>query len=137
MNETSKASAKDYYAFLVNGCGIIGVVLVILLYGACAAISLAPNYVLSQWVAESAVVQATTNTGPLRYGLAVTGFMVLMMTRAIFSFRLMLASSNKTYRKMVTSLLRAPILFYDTTPIGKILTRFAKDITVCDLMLNN
>jgi ATP-binding cassette subfamily C (CFTR/MRP) protein 2 len=49
---------------------------------------------------------------------------------------MLLSSSSSYYAKMIKSLLRAPISFYDSTPIGKILTRFAKDITVCDLMIN-
>ena len=55
--------------------------------------------------------------------------------RSIYNFNLVLVSSSNFYAKMVKSLLRVPIVFFDTTPIGTVITRFAKDITVCDMML--
>lgn len=36
---------------------------------------------------------------------------------------------------MVWNLLRSPVVFFDANPIGTILTRFSKDITVTDFML--
>jgi ABC-type multidrug transport system fused ATPase/permease subunit len=36
------------------------------------------------------------------------------------------------HNKMAESVLRAPIEFFDSNPIGRILTRFSKDVTVLD-----
>jgi ABC-type bacteriocin/lantibiotic exporter with double-glycine peptidase domain len=36
---------------------------------------------------------------------------------------------------MAWKLLRAPVIFFDSNPIGTILTRFSKDIAVTDFML--
>ena len=38
-------------------------------------------------------------------------------------------------RKMTESVLRARILFFDSNPIGRIVTRFSKDITVIDQVI--
>lgn len=44
-------------------------------------------------------------------------------------------SAKNMFRKMTESTLRARIVFFDSNPIGRIVTRFSKDITVIDLIL--
>jgi ATP-binding cassette subfamily C (CFTR/MRP) protein 1 len=36
---------------------------------------------------------------------------------------------------MLESIVRAPLLFFDTTPIGRLLSRFSKDIDILDVQL--
>ena len=44
-------------------------------------------------------------------------------------------SSKKIHNKMVWSLLRAPVIFFDSNPIGTMLTRFSRDIAITDFLL--
>lgn len=37
--------------------------------------------------------------------------------------------------KMLRNILRNPMVFFDTTPVGRILSRFSKDVDVCDSTL--
>lgn len=46
-----------------------------------------------------------------------------------------LTSSQKLHTDMVWRLLRAPVVFFDANPIGTLLTRFSKDISISDYML--
>ena len=39
------------------------------------------------------------------------------------------------HKAMVEKLVRSKILFFDSNPIGRIFTRFSKDVTVLDLVL--
>lgn len=39
------------------------------------------------------------------------------------------------FRKMTETVLRAKILFFDSNPIGRIVTRFSKDIVVIDSLI--
>lgn len=41
------------------------------------------------------------------------------------------------HNKMAEKVLRADILFFDSNPIGRITTRFSKDMTIIDIMLPN
>ena len=39
------------------------------------------------------------------------------------------------HKKIVEKLIRSKILFFDSNPIGRIFTRFSKDVTTLDLLL--
>ena len=47
----------------------------------------------------------------------------------------MIKSSSRLHAAMLTSLLRAPVSFFDVNPAGRILNRFAKDIGCMDEVL--
>lgn len=44
-----------------------------------------------------------------------------------------LAGASKLHNKMFESILRAPMSFFDTTPSGRILNRFSRDLDECML----
>ena len=41
------------------------------------------------------------------------------------------------HREMTKTLLRAKIVFFDSNPIGRIITRFSKDMAVLDMVMPN
>ena len=43
-----------------------------------------------------------------------------------------ISSSSNIHRQMLTAILKAPVLFFDTNPTGRIVNRFAKDIGIMD-----
>ncbi|XP_068674150.1 ATP-binding cassette sub-family C member 4-like isoform X5 [Montipora foliosa] len=55
--------------------------------------------------------------------------------RAFFFFIAVLRSSEKLHNNMATGILKAPVLFFDSNPIGRILNRFAKDTGCLDEIL--
>lgn len=44
-------------------------------------------------------------------------------------------AAKRFHEQMLLSAMRAPVAFYDTTPIGRILNRFTKDIADVDQMV--
>lgn len=48
---------------------------------------------------------------------------------------ILVVSMTNMHSKMVESICRSKILFFDSNPIGRIYTRFSKDVTVVDLIL--
>ncbi len=69
------------------------------------------------------------------YASCVTAAVLLTTLRAYAFFLVVLRSSENLHNNMVTALLKAPVLFFDSNPIGRILNRFSKDIGCMDEVL--
>lgn len=57
--------------------------------------------------------------------------------RSIFTIALGVNASRKMHRTLLRRILAAPVSFFDTTPIGRILNRFSADITQTDEKLGS
>jgi len=86
------------------------------------------------------------------YSGIVFGSVSLVLTRTIFAFLICIAASRHLHNKMFRAILRVPVLFFDTNPVGKhiilhlkcsfiiavlgrVLNRFSKDIGFMDDLL--
>ena len=69
------------------------------------------------------------------YASCVTAAVLLTTLRAYAFFLMVLKSSENFHNNMVTALLKAPVLFFDSNPTGRILNRFSKDIGCMDEVL--
>ena len=68
------------------------------------------------------------------------GFLILLFFTVTFSrvfaiIKILLNASNMIHRKLVYNILRAKSDFFDKNSIGKIMTRFSKDMVVFDNIL--
>ena len=52
------------------------------------------------------------------YGGILSTLISLVFTRTIFSFLICLAAARHLHNKMFKAILRAPVLFFDTNPVG-------------------
>ena len=59
-------------------------------------------------------------------------YVILSLARSFTIFSLILSSITNMHYVMVERVSRATILFFDSNPLGRILTRFSKDIAVFD-----
>ena len=55
--------------------------------------------------------------------------------RELNLFNIIIRSSSNIHREMARRIVRAKIIFFDSNPIGRILTRFSKDMAVLDLIV--
>jgi len=69
------------------------------------------------------------------YASCVAIAVLLTTLRAYAFFLVVLKSSENLHSDMVTAILKAPVLFFDSNPIGRILNRFSKDIGCLDEVL--
>ena len=74
-----------------------------------------------------------TNVG--MYAGCVAAAVLLTTLRAYAFFLVVLKSSENLHNDTVTAILKAPVLFFDSNPIGRILNRFSKDIGCMDEVL--
>ena len=69
------------------------------------------------------------------YGSLVFGAFLLSTLVSFLFYYTLLRSSEKLHNRMVTAVIKAPVLFFDTNPAGRILNRFSKDIGCMDVIL--
>ena len=69
------------------------------------------------------------------YGCLVGAALVLAIIRGFLYYATTLRCSENLHDKMVLSILKAPVLFFDTNPSGRIMNRFSKDIGIVDEFL--
>jgi len=73
----------------------------------------------------------------LNFYIGIYCFITLMavfltIVRMFWQFYGSLRASRALYEQLLVAILRAPIRFFDTTPVGRIINRFSKDFEVID-----
>ncbi|XP_019177935.1 PREDICTED: ABC transporter C family member 10 isoform X2 [Ipomoea nil] len=67
------------------------------------------------------------------YLLIGVASMLFLLTRSLSTVTLGVQSSRSLFSQLLTSLFRAPMSFYDSTPLGRILSRVSVDLSIVDL----
>ncbi|XP_016439140.2 ABC transporter C family member 10-like [Nicotiana tabacum] len=58
---------------------------------------------------------------------------LFLLSRSLLTVFLSLQSSNSLFSQLLNSLFRAPMSFYDSTPLGRIFSRVSSDLSIVDL----
>nr|AKC42147.1 ABCC4 [Petromyzon marinus] len=108
---------------------------------------------LSYWATQQEVVMKWNATGTLNetagpqpdpldlsyyigiYAGVTLGVVLLGMARCLLFLKVLVTASRVLHNRMFSSVLRAPVYFYDVNPIGRVLNRFSKDIGQMDDLL--
>ena len=69
------------------------------------------------------------------YGCLVGAAFIFGIIRAYGFLVVSLRCSERLHDKMVLAVLQAPVLFFDSNPVGRILNRFSKDVGCMDEVL--
>lgn len=129
--------ASVYLKYIKAGGGYVAFAFVYVGYVFTAANSAASIAWVSYWTADPNYE---------RHGKAfyLGMYFMLAVTLGIFTFMrsFLLAffnvkASERLHNDLLKSILRAPMTFFDTTPIGRILSRFSKDVYSVDLELSD
>lgn len=97
-------------------------------------LQLSCSYSLSIWASKDAEEQKKSKW-PGLLGAATVGYLFFSFSRAFLGVLIINSNAKNMMRKMTESVIRAKILFFDSNPIGRIVTRFSKDITVIDQVI--
>ncbi|PWA81661.1 ATP-binding cassette subfamily C member 8 [Artemisia annua] len=90
------------------------------------------NYWLAIEVQDSSVNESNML---LVYMVMAFVMMFFLFGRSYFVVKLGVNTSIAVFSKLITSLFRAPMSFYDSTPMGRIISRVSSDLSVIDLDL--
>ena len=133
-SETGSVKLDVYFYYFKNLglCGALTVVTMQILY---QLSSLGTNVWLSVWTNETYGDSSVPENRNLY--LSVYGGLGLAQALAIMVLSVSLAlstlnASKAMHKRMLEQVMRSPMSFFDTTPIGRIVNRFAKDVDVCD-----
>ncbi|XP_078462060.1 ATP-binding cassette sub-family C member 2-like [Lampetra planeri] len=93
------------------------------------------NFWLSDWTFDAASYPNVTYGNDMRLGVygalgVAQGLFVFLAT--FITAKGTIEASRVLHRDLLGNMLHAPMAFYDTTPIGRIVNRFAKDINTID-----
>ena len=116
----------------MKSMGWISAILIILLKVAIEGCSVGSNVWLAEW---SGIVNATDATRDLYlgiYGAIGASKAVLTLISSLLLAIGAMHSARVLHSSMLFNVLKAPMAFFDTTPLGRIVNRFSKDIYVID-----
>lgn len=79
--------------------------------------------------------KVTAIQGVLIYGAIALCSLVVQMSNQVFWLKRGIKAGVELHDKMLASVLRAPVRFFDTTPVGRLLQRFSRDLESVDIQL--
>ncbi|CAF0918354.1 unnamed protein product [Adineta ricciae] len=144
QKEGMETGSVKFNVFLIyiRACTIPMICLICLLFCCLAGAALSTNIWLSKWT-DQAKQDANNTAASSRnkiHGLAI--YSALGCSQGFVSFLLQLfiylaayIASRTLHSSLLFGVLRTPMAFFDTTPIGRIINRFAKDVDSIDSTL--
>ena len=137
MTEENRAEGHvnlDVYKGWFQAAGGIYIPFVLLIvFTGDAGMSVLSNWWLTNW--SNANSDKSQNYYLLIYALINLGVAVVGMVRSLFLAFVALTASRKMFNDMLARVLRAPMSFFDTTPVGRLVNRFSKDVYTIDVQL--
>ncbi|XP_076266256.1 multidrug resistance-associated protein 1-like isoform X3 [Rhynchophorus ferrugineus] len=140
-SETGSVSWNVYKHYL-GSIGVLVVICTVILNMCFQAFSIGSNVWLGIWADDSTIFQNDTVDTAKRdlylgvYGALGIGQVVVIFFAALALFVGALNAAKKQHFTLLNNILRAPgPLFFDVTPVGRILNRFSKDVDTLDTVL--
>uniref|UniRef100_A0A803T3C2 ATP binding cassette subfamily C member 2 n=1 Tax=Anolis carolinensis TaxID=28377 RepID=A0A803T3C2_ANOCA len=135
--ETGKVKFIMYTRYLgAVGCNLT--TWIFLAYVAQAAATIGSNLWLSEWTNDAVKYQNMTYTTAIRdtrvgvYGALGISQGLFLLAACMLSAHGAVRASRVLHKHLLSNILRVPMSFFDTTPTGRIINRFAKDIFTVD-----
>lgn len=135
----AKGNVKlSVYLEYFKACNFPMIILYVFIYAGNVTCNIGANYILKYW--SEVNLAKGHNTSVLFYLTiyAITGIAgaACMLAAALIMWSYCVIRGSRYFHdKMARSVLRSPMQFFETTPIGRILNRFADDMNVVDQQL--
>lgn len=135
--ETGSVKMAVYW-YYIKCLGVLGTIAALIGQTLYSGSSVLVTYWITWWTSDrwgNASVPANRDMYLGVYGgLGLAQSIVVMSYTAILAITT-LNASKVLHKKMLIRVLQSPMSFFDTTPLGRIVNRFAKDVDVCDQTL--
>ncbi|KAG0203052.1 hypothetical protein BGX28_004548 [Mortierella sp. GBA30] len=142
VNEEIRAEGRvglDVYKFYISKLGVVAVTIFLIVVLSFLAIEINTKLWLTRWGAETN--RSPDNRHSDRYWIltyfawVLSGGIALAFTIFISMVFMARKASKELHTSMVGPLIRSPMSFFDVTSSGKIVNRFAHDMTAVDIDL--
>uniref|UniRef100_A0A8D1KJC2 ABC transmembrane type-1 domain-containing protein n=1 Tax=Sus scrofa TaxID=9823 RepID=A0A8D1KJC2_PIG len=142
-----KVDFKAYKDYFTAGAHWNIIIFLILVNIAAQVSYVLQDWWLSSWANEQSTLYATAHGKGKEilvpdpgwyftpYSVLTAGTVLFGISRSLLMFYVLVNSSQTLHKQMLESVLRAPVLFFDRNPTGRILNRFSKDTGHMDDLL--
>ncbi|KTW27041.1 hypothetical protein T552_02533 [Pneumocystis carinii B80] len=133
--EIGSIKFKVYIKYIKAAAGLWIIPIVILLLSIFQFSSIGNNLWLSFWMKNQ--FEKSAEFYMIIY--ASLGFieLILFFIIELFLFNIGIRASTNMHYKAIHRVFRSPMSFFDTTPLGRIINRFTKDIKILDISLSD
>ncbi|KAK6202985.1 P-loop containing nucleoside triphosphate hydrolase protein [Scheffersomyces amazonensis] len=137
IRETSEKGKVKWSVYIeyAKACSLLGVSIWFTLLILASCVSIGGNYWLKHWTEQNSTDPAKANVWKFITVYALLGFgasFTSIIRGMVMMLWLGLNASRKIHDKMAARVLRAPMVFFDRTPVGRIMNRFTNDINSID-----
>lgn len=135
----AKGTVKlSVYLDFFKACNFPMIILYVVIYGGNVFCTIAANYILKYWSQQN--LEQNKNVSIkfylTLYAIAGISGAACMLTAALIMWCYCILNGARYFHdKMARAVLRSPMQFFETTPIGRILNRFSDDMNVVDQQL--
>jgi ATP-binding cassette subfamily C (CFTR/MRP) protein 1 len=134
MTEEARAAGQvdwDVYKSWFKAAGGLYVpIVVFVVFAGDAGMSVLSNWWLTYWSDSNS--GKSQNYFLLMYALINFGVALVSLIRSLFLAFVALTASRAMFNDMLATVMLAPMSFFDTTPVGRLVNRFSKDIYTID-----
>ncbi|ONK66394.1 uncharacterized protein A4U43_C06F7390 [Asparagus officinalis] len=128
--ETGDVGLKPYLQYLNQNKGLLYASLSAL----CQVIFVAGQISQNSWMAANVQNPDVTTLKLISVYLAIgISTSIFVLLRSLLVVVLGTQSSKSLFSQLINSLFRAPMSFFDSTPLGRILSRVSSDLSIVDL----
>lgn len=132
---TGAISWKTYKQYCIEAGGLFLSLFIVALYAATQAARVGIDIWLSHWVQESQEGNGEDPSQAFYIGVysGVTAlYVALLLSTGLLFYRSALTASTRIHNSVFKAVLDAPMSFFDSTPVGRVINRFANDMDQMD-----
>ncbi|OQV12310.1 Multidrug resistance-associated protein 1 [Hypsibius exemplaris] len=137
--QTGMVKWSVYFMFMKQMSYLI-TVLIAVLFVTFSALGTGANFWLSDWAEDHSDARLNGDVAQRNFRLGIYGLFAVLQLIFIVGFSISLAegrirASQNIHQKLLYRILRCPMSFFDTTPLGRIVNRFSRDVDTVDTLI--